>query len=185
MTDNPISATPDRALRALASLLPSPVIALDRDGRTCLWNEAAEILFGWKQNEVLGLHLPVIEDQERIRFAESLARALLQPNTEIVTAVWRTKSGEFVEVGFHIAEWNGPEGAAMGFLLVVMNLSEQKRAAIERTKLHDDAAHARAEAETFERFREIVEAAPDAIVKVDASGRIVLVNRTTETLFGY
>lgn len=36
-----------------------------------------------------------------------------------------------------------------------------------------------------ERFRLIVEAAPNAIVVVDAAGRIVLVNSQTEILFGY
>jgi PAS domain S-box-containing protein len=35
------------------------------------------------------------------------------------------------------------------------------------------------------RFRELFEAAPDAIIEVDGDGRIVLLNRVTEQLFGY
>ena len=34
-------------------------------------------------------------------------------------------------------------------------------------------------------YREIVEAAPDATVMIDSDGRIVLINRQTEILFGY
>jgi len=36
-----------------------------------------------------------------------------------------------------------------------------------------------------DRFRELLEAAPDAIIQVDAEGRILLLNRVTEELFGY
>ena len=35
------------------------------------------------------------------------------------------------------------------------------------------------------RFRELLEAAPDAIMQVDEEGRIVLLNRVTEDMFGY
>ena len=35
------------------------------------------------------------------------------------------------------------------------------------------------------RFRELLEAAPDAIMQVDAEGRIILLNRVTEVMFGY
>ncbi|MDC6684611.1 PAS domain S-box protein, partial [Leclercia adecarboxylata] len=36
-----------------------------------------------------------------------------------------------------------------------------------------------------ERFRNVVEASPNAFVLVDAQGEIVMVNRQTEILFGY
>jgi PAS domain S-box-containing protein len=35
------------------------------------------------------------------------------------------------------------------------------------------------------RFSELLEAAPDAIMQVDAEGRIILLNRVTEDMFGY
>ena len=35
------------------------------------------------------------------------------------------------------------------------------------------------------RFQELLEAAPDAIMQVDAEGKIVLLNRVAETMFGF
>src|SRR5579863_7786422 len=44
-----------------------------------------------------------------------------------------------------------------------------------------DFSHVKAES----RFRELLEAAPDAIIEADEEGRIVLLNRVAEKLFGY
>jgi PAS domain S-box-containing protein len=46
-------------------------------------------------------------------------------------------------------------------------------------------AEAGGRAKTAARLRELLEAAPDGILEVDRDGRIVLLNRATEKLFGY
>jgi len=71
----------------------------------------------------------------------------------------RTKDGLPLDVEFHLAL--RPSG---GLLLVA-------------------EAGARTKAEA--RLRELLDAAPDAILEVDREGRILLLNRATEKLFGY
>ncbi len=71
----------------------------------------------------------------------------------------RTKDGSPLDVEFHLAE-----RSSGGMLLVA-------------------EAGARTKAEA--RLRELLEAAPDAILEVDRDGRILLLNRATEKLFGY
>ncbi|HWB86864.1 MAG TPA: PAS domain-containing sensor histidine kinase [Bryobacteraceae bacterium] len=65
--------------------------------------------------------------------------------------------------------------------------AEGKLAGIEQELLQMKAREkeTRGEMHIERRFRELLEAAPDAIVEVDREGRIVLLNRVTEKLFGY
>jgi PAS domain S-box-containing protein len=59
------------------------------------------------------------------------------------------------------------------------DITERKQAEAERARLllHSEAAET--------RFRGLVESAPDAIVMIKGDGRIALVNRQTEAMFGY
>jgi PAS domain S-box-containing protein len=55
----------------------------------------------------------------------------------------------------------------------------------ERRKLIEREAQALDKAHEENRFRRLLEAAPDAILEVDARGQIVLLNQVAETMFGY
>lgn len=69
----------------------------------------------------------------------------------------------------------GDAGECVGFIL---DLTERKRAEADILRLRQERA-------TDAKFRGLLEAAPDAMVITDESGRIVLVNAQTEKLFGY
>ena len=54
-------------LRTLVQASPLAIIALDLEGRVISWNPAAERMFGWSQEEVMGRALPTIPtDQKRM-----------------------------------------------------------------------------------------------------------------------
>ncbi|HEV2964542.1 MAG TPA: PAS domain S-box protein [Candidatus Angelobacter sp.] len=55
----------------------------------------------------------------------------------------------------------------------------------ERRRLVESEALALDKAREENRFRRLLEAAPDAILEVDAQGQIVLMNQVAETMFGY
>jgi PAS domain S-box-containing protein len=84
----------------------------------------------------------------------------------------RTRSGHRVMV---LSRWIRELGVAESHVLetnVDMSEREQRLAAEEQSRLE-------------RRFRQLLEAAPDAIVEVAADGQIVLVNRVAEEMFGY
>jgi PAS domain S-box-containing protein len=63
-------------------------------------------------------------------------------------------------------------GSVIGYVGALTDITERRRAEIALRGGEN-------------RFRELLESAPDAMVIVDPQGKIVLVNKQTETIFGY
>ncbi len=68
---------------------------------------------------------------------------------------------------------------------MISDFTEQRAMQREITQLAEQENKARTLARIERRFRELLEAAPDAIIEVDRDGRIVLLNLATEKSFGY
>lgn len=180
-----MSPTPDPALAVIVAALPIAVIALDPENRIRLWNPAAEELFGWREAEVTGGYLPMLSESQRQDLGLTLASGLLAEGDYDVPWQWCNKSGDILRLGMRSAPWLDADGERRGVLLMLRSVSEPKLADPERARLIEQAEQAREEAEGALRFRALLEAAPDAIVQVDQTGCIVLMNRATEGLFGY
>jgi PAS domain S-box-containing protein len=59
----PASSLPAHDLsQAVIESSPLPMFAVDPSGAVCYWNPAAERLFGWEREEVLGRPLPLVAD---------------------------------------------------------------------------------------------------------------------------
>ena len=172
-------------LRALLDSCPLAVLSLDADGVVQLWNAGAESLFGWKAEEVIGGHLPTIPGQD-IPAIEKLLASQLQGTPQYgIDVKRRRKDGTLIEVRLWNAPLRAADGSICGVLAILADRTEMKAAEMERLELTAREQQARAEAEAERRFRQLLEAAPDAILEVDDEGRIVLLNATAETLFGY
>jgi len=50
----------DEATRLILNSAPDAIICIDPDGKILFWSIQSEKIFGWKENEVLGLNLPEI-----------------------------------------------------------------------------------------------------------------------------
>ena len=62
-------------LQAFMQASPA-IIALDADGCVTMWNSAAERIFGWNKEEVLGHQLPFVSDNKQEVFLTLCKRAL-------------------------------------------------------------------------------------------------------------
>ena len=70
-------------------------------------------------------------------------------------------------------------------LLVLADITAQRLVEEDYVRLISCEKAVSAQAQAERRFRELLQAAPDAIIQADHEGRIVLINEMTEKMFGY
>jgi PAS domain S-box-containing protein len=149
-------------MAGLLDAVPDAVVCLDPVGRIAEVNAAAERLYGYSAAELIGRPVDML---------------LREPEPEIPAAIIRgersgrytsdrvRKDGAIIRVSMTTSAIADHAGTIVGVSTVARDITGEPRAGT--------------------RFRGLVEAAPDAVVCVDAAGLIVLVNAATERLFGY
>lgn len=149
------------------------IYMLDRDGHVAIWNKGAERLKGWTETEVLGRHTAIFypPDQLDVGKAEAdLAAARAQGRLE--EEAWRLrKDGSEFLAHITITALYDDAGELRGFGKVIRDVTEQR--AVERA-LKAGAAH----------LESILSTVPDAMVVIDARGRILSFSKAAERLFG-
>src|SRR6266436_2884580 len=65
-----------RSLESLIDTAAVAIVSLDSAGCVTTWSKAAEVMFGWKEHEVLGHPVPTIPEAKRAEFDQATARNL-------------------------------------------------------------------------------------------------------------
>lgn len=143
------------------------IMTLDPDGRVRSWNHGSETLRGFRAQEIIGQPVSVFytpEDQEA-----GLADRELQIAADtgrFVAEGWRVrKDGSRFRASVVVVPARGSDGAVTGYVKATRDITEQERAGA--------------------MFAALLESAPDAMILTSGQGRIELVNRQAELLFGY
>ena len=155
----------ERRLRWLLDSSPVGVVETNRHGRVLAANDAFYRLIGWDRDAFAraGMDLFQITPPEWIELTDANLRSISAGERSVLyeKEYWRRDKSR---VPVMIARSFG-EGSPDEVLTFVIDLTEQKKAE--------------------ERFRLVVEAAPNAMIMAGDDGRITLVNSQTEKLFGY
>ena len=151
---------------------PDALLVLSPEGAVLNWNPAAESVFGYAREEVLGRPLlDLIVPADRAQEEADIRASALRGEGAVHEAVRRRKDGSLVHVNVSTKAVRSAAGEVLYFL------SSKKD--VTQLKVLRDAKLLEA------RFRDLLESTPDAIVMVNVTGRIVLVNSQAERVFGY
>ncbi|HEY3999367.1 MAG TPA: PAS domain S-box protein [Candidatus Xenobia bacterium] len=154
--------------RAVVELAPTAIVMIDAEGRIVLVNTQTERLFGYPRSALLGQPVEMlVPDRFQTPHAGYRQAFVGQPASRLMGAgrelFGKRQDGSEVPIEIGLNPIQTEDGLCV--LAVIADISERQRAA--------------------EQFKVAVESAPNAMVMADAEGRIVLVNRQTERLFGY
>jgi two-component system, cell cycle sensor histidine kinase and response regulator CckA len=112
--------------RALIQAAPLAIFQLHVDGTVMSWNAAAERIFGWNEEEVVGELLPTVPQEKRKEFALTCGR-ILQGQTVICKELQRQrKDGVLLDISLNAAPVYDAQGNASAILAMVADISEQK-----------------------------------------------------------
>jgi PAS domain S-box-containing protein len=167
MTADPANASEQR-LRAAIDSAPNGLLMIDAEGRIVLVNREVERLFGYPREELLGRPVElIVPDRFRDKHPSYRAGFMEHPAVRQMGSgrelFGRRKNGSEVPIEIGLTPFVTDEGM---FVL---------------SSIVDITARRKAEA----RFRAAVESSPSGMVMVDGDGKIILVNREVERLFGY
>jgi PAS domain S-box-containing protein len=153
----------NQTLRALVEACPLAIMLLEpEEGVVSLWNPAAERIFGWQEDEVLGRPVPFVPDDRREEFRRNLQAVLCGAMPQGVETVRRRKDGEPV----HVSLWSStvPDEQGPRILSLVADVTARKQ--IENALRKSDA-----------RLRDLVDTAAEGVWILDAGRRTTYVNR--------
>ncbi|MBA3502195.1 MAG: PAS domain S-box protein [Myxococcota bacterium] len=158
----------ENLFRSLLEAAPDAIVIVNRDGTIHLVNAQTEKLFGYSRRELIGQPVEILMPA-RFRAAHAEQRTRYVTNPRIRTL----GSG----LDLHGLRKDGTE------FLVEISLAplQTGRELLISTAIRDITERARAE----EKFRGLLESAPDAMVIANRAGVIRLINAQTERLFGY
>ena len=143
------------------------IFMLDPAGRVATWNLGAQRMKGYTEAEAVGEHFSIFyTDEQRAAGDPDLDLELVFKNGRQEEEAWRVrKDGSRFWANVILTALRDEHGALRGFGEVTRDLTERQK--------------------TEAKFEGLLEAAPDAMIGVDRGGVIRLVNRQTESLFGY
>ena len=161
--------------RGLLEAAPDAMVVVNQSGKIVLLNVQAEKQFGYRRDELLGqkvTNIIPVGFAERLvaddlRSAEDASAQQIGTGIELIA---RRKDGGEFPIEIMLSPLASVEGTLV--TAAIRNISVRKAAEMHLAQMEG-------------RYRGLLEAAPDAMVVVNQSGEIVLLNVQAEKQFGY
>jgi len=160
-------------LAAIAESSDDAIVGKDLNGLVTSWNKAAETMFGYLADEMLGQPITHIIPPSRIEEEASIldrvrrGEGLVHFETERLC-----KDGRVIPVTLTVSPIRDDQGRIIGVSKIARDLSEPQQ--VHRNLQHREAL-----------LRSILDTVPDALVVIDRQGLVQSFSVAAERLFGF
>ncbi|HEX6333150.1 MAG TPA: PAS domain S-box protein [Flavisolibacter sp.] len=161
--------------RSIMATANDAIIAADANGKILSWNRAAERIFGYEEEEVMGRSLTmIIPQQYRALHEEGMKRVASGGPAHVIGSTVELsglhKSGNTFPLELSLSAWE--IDGQKNFCGIIRDITHRKAAEMQLR-------------ENESRFRSITETANDAIITANQYGVIESWNKAAEKIFGY
>jgi PAS domain S-box-containing protein len=158
-------------LELILNTSPLPIQSADADGRITSWNKAAERLFGWTEEEVVGRVCPTVPPEDIEEYL-GMIRRVMQGETYVgLVRYRRKKDGGLLTCSISAAPQQNGRRELAGVTFIVEDITERKRA--------EEALR-----ESQQLLQLVLATLPVGVMVTDQAGNIVLANAASKRIWG-
>ncbi len=154
---NTLNLPPDVAAHLAAIIESSDDIIVSKtlEGVITSWNPAAERILGYSAEEAVGQHITLIIPPERWPEEDDvLSRIRRGERVHHFETERRAKDGRLLQISLTVSPVRDAEGRVVGASKVARDITDRKRAEVEREKLLASEKDARRQAEEANRLKD-------------------------------
>lgn len=155
-------------LDAIFTASPIGIVSYDLEGKVIAWNRAAEQIFDWKSEEVLGRYAPHIPPTMQPEFSALHTRVINGETIRNLELRRQRKDTTPIDITLNAAPMYDPAGAITGHMAIIQDISESKRAN-----------------DKIRQLSRAVEQSPVSIVITNKAGAIEYINPRFTQITGY
>lgn len=155
-------------LTSLIELNPEAIVALDLEQMVLEWNPAAEKLFGWKREEIIGRPYPIVGAEHMEDFKSIQRQVTSGGQIKMLETIRQTKDGQQLNVSISSMPLKNESNEIIGTSTIIRDLTVAKKRA--------DLAN---------RLVTVVEQSPNMIMITDKFQVIEYVNQSFLDVTGY
>lgn len=158
--------------KCIMNAAPDPIVMYDTKGRVEYLNPAFTQVFGWTFEELRGGRIDFVPEEDLPETLESIRRIYHGETIRSLETRRFDKNGNILRIQVSAAAFNDPDGDPTGSVVILRDVSEAKK-----------MEYALRERE--ERYRSVMDAAPDPIVVYDTKGFVEYLNPAFTEIFGW